>query len=79
MKKTRPILHLSAILLACMMLCGLGSCGTTRAHFGLDHDVAYNWNGGYFEDGGHSHKHKHKQPKPPKHKKHKKHKEHHHH
>lgn len=85
-------LRLPAIVLAFTMLLGLGSCGTTRAHFGVDHDVAYNWNGGYYEDGPHhhhhhkkhhKHKHKHKKHKEykkyKKHKKHKKHKKDHHH
>lgn len=70
MKKTRYILHLTWLLLAITLLLGLGSCGTTRAHFGIDHDVAYNWNGGYFEDGG-GHGNHHKKPKPPKQKHHK--------
>lgn len=80
MKKTRSIFHLSGLLIACILLCGLGSCGTTRAHIGIDHDVAYNWDGGYFENGGPEHHHpKHKKPKPPKPKKHKKSKHHQHH
>ncbi len=81
MRRARFMLHLTAALIALSLLFGMGSCGTTRAHFGVDHDVAYNWNGGYYEDGGHHH---HKPPKPPKKKKpkkpkkHKKSKKHHH-
>lgn len=80
MKKRRFLLHIAGLLLALILLPGMNSCGTTRAHFDLDHDVAYNWNEGRFEDGAPHHKHHHKKNKPPKHKKQAppKHKKHHH-
>lgn len=80
MRNAKLTHRLPAMLLCFVMMIGLGSCGTTSAHFGLDHDVAYNWNGGYYENGHHHHKppkppkkKKHKKPKPPKKKKNKKH------
>lgn len=72
MKNILRIRPIAAFLLAAVLLLGLGGCGTTSAHFGLDHDVAYNWGGGYFEDSGHHHHHKHKKKYYKKAKKHQK-------
>ncbi len=66
MKKAKYLLHFTGLLLALTLIFGLGGCGTTRAHFGIDHDVAYNWDAGRPVNGPH---HKYKKPKPPKKKK----------
>ncbi|MBD5371576.1 MAG: hypothetical protein HDR80_10650 [Bacteroides sp.] len=73
MRKTRYLLYFSGILLAVSLLLGMGSCGTTRAHIGIDHDIAYNWDQGRYDSAPrHGHHKPPKPPKPPKHKKAKK-------
>lgn len=78
MRHTRHLMHITGLLVALGLFLAMGSCGTTRAHIGLDHDVAYHWNGGYYDDAPPRH-HKHKKPQKPKKKHHKKSKKHHHH
>ena len=65
---------------ALILMALIGACGTTRAHMGIHHDVAYNWGGATYLDVRDypppHHKHykskkykKGKHRKPPKHKK----------
>lgn len=61
---------IATILLATIFAVGMCSCGTTRAHVGIDHDFGYDWGAGQYFDNSHHHKppkHKHKKHKKPKH------------
>lgn len=49
--------RIGLISLTIVMFSFMSGCGTTHAHIGIDHDIAYNWDGGYYRQ----------YHKPPKH------------
>lgn len=40
MRHTRHLMHITGLLVALGLFLAMGSCGTTRAHIGLDHDLS---------------------------------------